>query len=257
MAQHDPSSIIYRLWSGIQPPIDALRFLTILPIPGQASATDTQTARTIPWFPLAGLVIGLLLVLVGWATGMAWDASVQAVCIVVAWALITSGLHLDGLADTFDAVGSWRPRERKLEIMRDSRIGTMGVLAIGAVLLLKVTWLQAAGVNWWQAVLLAPVLGRWADLYAITWFPSARESGLGHAFQARFHQRAFWLPTIATIVLALGIGQIYGLVALGLVWLAIDQLARRWTHELGGLTGDTYGALCEIAEVITLAVLAF
>src|SRR5690349_20393121 len=133
--------------------------------------SEAGIGRAIAYFPLAGAVIGALLAGLGLAAGALWNASVRSVILVVIWGVITAGLHLDGLSDTFDAVMSWRPRERKLEIMKDSRIGAMGALALIGVLALKMAWLHAAGDGWLRVAWLAPVLGRWADIYGIFWFP--------------------------------------------------------------------------------------
>ncbi len=238
------------------PLVTALRFLTLLPLPGQLAATQPGLARSLPWFPVAGLLIGLLLLPVGWLAGLAWDTGVRAACIVVAWGMITAGMHLDGLSDTFDAIMSWRSRERKLEILRDSRIGTMGLLAIGAVLLLKFAWVQAVGDDWWRAVLLAPIWGRWSQIYGLCRFPSARTEGLGHTFQQQIEPRSLFRATLTTLLLTLLLGPIRGLVAGLLVWGCAVLLYRWWVRDLGGLTGDTYGALCEISEVIVLAAIA-
>lgn len=242
--------------AGPHPLIEALRFLTVLPIGPATAAPESGIARSLAWFPVAGLLIGLLLLPVGWLAGLAWDAGVRAACIIVAWGMITAGMHLDGLGDTFDAVMSWRARERKLEILRDSRIGTMGLLAIGAVLLLKFAWLQASGDAWWRAVLLAPVWGRWSQIYGLCRFPSARAEGLGHTFQQQIEQRSLFRATLAALLVTLLLGPIQGLVAGLLVWGIAALLYRWWVRDLGGLTGDTYGALCEISEVIVLAVIA-
>ncbi len=154
--------------------LEALRFLTVLPIPGQPASDERGITAAIPWFPAAGLLIGLLLLPVGWLAGWLWGELVRAVLLVVAWGSITGGLHLDGLSDTFDAVMSWRAPERKLEIMKDSRVGAMGVLALVAVLLLKVAWLVAAGDAWWLALLLALVWGRWCGAARTCWRAGGR-----------------------------------------------------------------------------------
>jgi len=234
----------------------ALRFLTILPMPGMPPMSEESTARAIPLFPLAGALIGALLAGLGLAASALWEPGVRSVILVVAWAIITAGLHLDGLSDTFDAVLSWRSRERKLEIMKDSRIGAMGAIALIAALALKVTWLGAAGDGWLRAVWLAPVLGRWADLYGIFWFPPARAGGLGRDVQSQVRRSDFVFGTLTTVALAAAIAGVRGVVAVALVWVAAHLLARWWTRDLGGLTGDTYGALCEIAEIVALATLA-
>lgn len=129
--------------------VEAVRFLTLIPLPFVPAKTDEDyervVARATLWFPMVGLLIGGLGCLAGWMAEQFWGAAVRTVLIVVALGLITSGLHLDGLSDTFDGLMSWRPRERKLEIMKDSRIGAMGALALIAVLALKMAFIAAAG----------------------------------------------------------------------------------------------------------------
>ncbi len=240
----------------LQPLGEALRFLTIIPQPWLPPMSERGMVASIPWFPAAGLVIGALLLPVGWLAGLAWGDLVRAALVVVAWGVVTGGLHLDGLSDTFDGVLSWRSRERKLEIMKDSRIGAMGALALVAVLLLKVVFLAEAGAAWWQAALLAPALGRWADLYGIYWFPPAAEGGLGRAFHDQVRRPDFFVATAAAGAAALLVGGAAGLVAMALVLACAHMLARWWTRDLGGLTGDTYGALCEIGEVVVIATIA-
>jgi adenosylcobinamide-GDP ribazoletransferase len=243
-------------WGPLWPLGEALRFLTIIPILGMPPMSERAIARAIPLFPLAGAVIGALLAGLGLACGAIWDPWVRSIAIVVGWGILTAGLHLDGLSDSFDAVMSWRSRERKLEIMKDSRIGAMGALALIAVLALKVAWLHAAGDGWLRAVWLAPILGRWADIYGIFWFPPAREGGLGREFQSQARRGDFLIATATAIGLGLVLAGPRGLLALAVVWVISHWLARWWTRDLGGLTGDTYGALCEIAEAVTLAVMS-
>jgi cobalamin synthase len=172
-------------WSVVVGLGEAIRFLTIIPQPWLPPTHERSALVAIPWFPAAGLVIGGLLCLAGWLAGWFWGSLVAAALIVVSWGVITGGLHLDGLSDTFDAVVSWRSPARKLEIMKDSRVGAMGALALIAVLLLKVALLAGGGPAWWQAALLAPVLGRWAACYGIFFFPAAGETRFPHPPCAR------------------------------------------------------------------------
>jgi adenosylcobinamide-GDP ribazoletransferase len=253
-SEHTTSQHTPRNWWGPFAPIgEALRFLTIIPVPGLPPTIEETVPCAIRYFPIAGLAIGALLAAIGWIAGAFWNETVRAVLLVVAWGVMTAGLHLDGLSDTFDGVMSWRSRERKLEIMRDSRIGVMGALALAAALGLKGVFLAGAGHDWIMAVALAPVLGRWADVYGIMRFPPAREGGLGRTFQSHLRPGDFLIATGTALILALALGGMHGLIALALVWLVTHLLGRWWTRDLGGLTGDTYGALCEIAEVVTLA----
>ncbi|WP_298819204.1 adenosylcobinamide-GDP ribazoletransferase [Chloroflexus sp.] len=234
--------------------IEAIRFLTILPLPGLPAMSEQSVARAIPWFPAAGLVIGGALVMVDTLSRPLWGDLTAAVLVVATWGIITGGLHLDGLSDTFDAVMSWRSRERKLEIMKDSRIGAMGAIALIVLILLKVALIAGATVAW-PALLLAPMLGRWADCYGIYRFPPAREGGLGRTFNAQVRQRDLLMASLLMIGSAWFIAGFTGIIASALVLVVAHLLARWWVRDLGGLTGDTYGALCEIGEVVALAAL--
>jgi adenosylcobinamide-GDP ribazoletransferase len=235
--------------------LEAVRFLTIIPVPGVPATGGQALAGAVPFFPLVGLLLGGLLALVGVAAGWLWNDSVRAVAIVIGWGALTAALHLDGLSDTFDGVLSWRPRERKLEIMRDSRIGVMGALALAAVLASKLVFLATAKA-WAPMLLVAPALGRWAMCYALCRYPSARADGLGATVQAHSQATALRSATVLATAVALAVAGPRGIIALAIVWLTTRLIARWWVHDLGGLTGDTYGALCELGEVVTLAVLA-
>ncbi len=249
---------------------EAIRFLTLIPIPWLRSTSEDfeQTiANCMAWFPAVGLLVGLMGCAAGFVANYFWPQSalIRALAVVIVTAIATAGLHLDGLSDTFDATMSWRSRERMLEIMKDSRIGAMGSLALIAVFLLKVGFLAAAGEGWWRAALLAPMLGRWADIYGIFFYPAAREGGLGKTFHDKVKKRDFaWGSLFVLVVMALvavfgtqpAQNGLRSLVALGLVFVATVYLCRKWVKQLGGLTGDTYGALNEIGEGVALAAMS-
>ncbi|NJP04390.1 MAG: adenosylcobinamide-GDP ribazoletransferase [Chloroflexaceae bacterium] len=236
-------------------PGEAIRFLTIIPVPGLPPTSEQSIARSVAWFPAVGVLIGVLLWLAGWLAQLLWGLPVAAILVVIVWAILTAGLHLDGLSDTFDGVMSWRPRERKLAIMRDSRVGVMGVLALIAIVLLKAAWLSAAAPHWWAVLLLAPTWGRWAMVSTMVLFPTARASGLGHTFRSRLGLSDVLFASSFPLLLALLTNPWQGLLAGLLVAAVTHLLAWWWTVMLGGLTGDTYGAICEIGEAVALAVL--
>lgn len=246
----------FNWWGPFQPLGEALRFLTAIPVPGLPPSTEISIVRSMAAFPLAGLVIGVGGVSVGWLAGWLWGDVLRAIVIVVAWMLLTLGLHLDGLADSCDALFSWRSRERKLEIMKDSRIGTMGALALIAIILLKVGALSALGSAWWIGALLAPLWGRWCDIYGIFWFPAAREGGMGRTFHEQVRRSDFAIATLSAVAVGAGVMLPWGAIVGLLVWPITHLLARRMVASLGGLTGDTYGALSEIGEAVTLLALA-
>lgn len=242
-------------WGPLQPLGEALRFLSIVPVPGLPPMDEASIVHSMAAFPVAGLLLGLGSAAAGYAAGLIWGPETRSVVVVVSSILLTAGLHLDGVADSCDALFSWRSRERMLEIMKDSRIGAMGALGLLVVVLLKVAALNGLGARWWQGALLAPLWGRWADIYGIFWFPAAASGGMGKTFHDQVRRRDFWWATALAALLSAPIlwpwGPLHGLVILPI----IHWLASRMTRTLGGLTGDTYGALAEAGEVLTLLVL--
>jgi adenosylcobinamide-GDP ribazoletransferase len=231
---------------------EAVRFLTILPWPGLAAADPARIARSVPAFPLVGLLIGAGATAAGFGAGWLFGAPLHAVAVVAAAAVITGGLHLDGLADSADALFSWQPRERKLEILRDSRIGTMGALALVLVLAVKLGALLALGDAWWRGALLAPVWGRWAAVCGLCGFPSARADGLGAGVRAHLAAGRFAAATAAALVIGGLVCPPWGALVSLPVILTTWWAATAMTRSLGGLTGDSYGTLGEIGETLTL-----
>lgn len=228
-----------------------LAFLTILPVPRRWCGESRDLERSIVWFPLIGLLIGGLIA--------GFDAGVSAllpvlpasVLSVIAMVAISGALHLDGLADTADGFLSSRPRERILEIMRDSRVGPMGVLAIVGILLLKVAAMASlASDARFGAVLLMPLAGRTAPVLLMSTLGYVRENGLVTAFQRK---RTFVAPLLALVSLAVA-----GFLAAGATGLAAAAVAvgvtaifGLWCRaKIGGYTGDTLGAACELAEAV-------
>ncbi len=234
----------------------AVRFLTVLPCPGAPSCDPAAVARAAWAFPVVGVLIGGCSAAAGLACQWLFGPPLHLIAAVAASAMVTGGLHLDGLADSADALFSWRSREKKLEILRDSRIGTMGAVALFLVLATKLAALHALGPQWWEAALLAPVWGRWSALYGIVAFPPARPDGLGAGIRAHVLARYF----VGATLLALAIGGLLSPTAAavaGLLAFAVTHVtAHAMTRSLGGLTGDTYGALGEIAEVTVVMTFA-
>lgn len=237
----------------------ALSFLTRIPV-GHVQADDYLGAlgRQAPFFPVVGLVVGAVTLAADYGTGMAFGPVVRSAVAVAAGVWITGALHLDGLMDTADGVGSHRSRERMLEIMKDSRVGAMGVVAGALTLLLRFALLTevAPGLRW-QALLVAPALGRMAMVLAAGLWPDARQGqGLGSGFAAHVG------PVQVTRALGLGFviaavaGHWRGAVAFGVSAALTLLCARSLAARLGGLTGDTYGTVNEVAEVGALAVFA-
>jgi adenosylcobinamide-GDP ribazoletransferase len=229
----------------------ALRFLTIIPVPGQESAGPSALGRAAWWFPVVGLLLGIGLALVGRAADALFPPLVAAALVVTGWKAVTGGIHLDGLADCLDGLAGRDPA-RRLAIMRDSQIGVFGAAGLILLCLLAVTSLAALAAS----LRLRPRgPGDWkvAPLLAGAWLaPATPGQGLGAAFAASLSRGAGPAHAVAAAALAawlLGVGGVaIAAVAWSLALLAAGFLGRR----LGGLTGDVLGAVVEVAELGTL-----
>jgi adenosylcobinamide-GDP ribazoletransferase len=234
----------------IRPLITAFAFLTRLPVRA-GKISDRDLGRSVGFFPLVGLLLGLLTAGLAYALVEFFPPTMVAVLLVAASALLTGGLHLDGLSDLFDGLaGGQGDRQRTLAIMRDSRIGAQGAVALVLVLAAKIAATSLLVDNRQYAALVAvPVISRFAVVPSIVLFPYTREEGLGRAFngQAGWVQLVLAALTLAAVLVAFGLS--LGQPALaGLLAAIILALALR--AKLGGLTGDVYGATIELVEVV-------
>ncbi|HTI15949.1 MAG TPA: adenosylcobinamide-GDP ribazoletransferase [Dictyobacter sp.] len=241
--------------------IAATRFLSIIPLPGSAQLfrTDTTERRVIlgsAYFPIVGLLLAFGAVVITWIFGSVVPQLVLSALLVVALVILTGGLHLDGLMDTCDGFFGGKEREDKLEIMRDSRVGSFGVLGAGCVLLLKFALLASIDSHTLPTVLFTILpITRWELVLVMCQFPSARQSGLGAALRRTVTPQRLGISGALSLVCAL----LFGHFLLGMVlWFAGSALAYVlgiWlSGRLGGLTGDTYGAISEVSEVVLLLI---
>ena len=242
--------------------VTALQFLTRIRLFRDPDYDDGLFGRSVKFFPLVGLLAGSILAGVAVLTGGWLPGTVRSTLLVTLSVFITGGLHCDGLMDSADGLFSGRARERMLEIMKDSRVGSFGVIAIFLLLLWKWALLHDLPDS-----LLVPALismmtfGRFAMILAILRFPYARPEGMGKAFALYAGTHSLG-PALATL---LGLLAVFYFVTGPLVCgiAAAAALAAilfafwfgRWTtHKLGGMTGDTYGAVTELSELVVLIV---
>ncbi len=236
----------------LQPFSAALQFLTIIPVGGHIP--QTALGRAMPWFPVAGLVIGV-------GAGLAYTLALllglppMAASLVGGLALsgLSGFLHLDGVADTADGFFSARSRDKILDIMRDSHVGTMGVVGLFAVLGLKWAALTSMPPDMaWKALVLAPVLGRTAQVCSMILLPYARSSGgLASIFiNSRRRSDMYWALGIAGTAALFAGGT--GVAALILAALTVFLFSLWCMKKIGGITGDTVGAATEIVETAAL-----
>jgi adenosylcobinamide-GDP ribazoletransferase len=226
----------------------AFQFLTILPV--KRNFTAEQLGRSSVWFPIVGLAIGLILAAFSWVFRVFPDA-VANVLLIVLMVILSGGIHLDGVADTMDGIAGHRTTEQRLAIMRDSRIGGFG--AIGLVLVLLVQYVALNGVAGFTdrlmiaSLILAPVISRWAMVYAIFAYPYARPTGLGRVYKDAVTWQCCLLATLITLAVSVILLGPCGLIVTAGVWVITSLIAIYIKHQLNGLTGDTYGAINEAA----------
>ena len=237
--------------------IAALQFLTVCPGVARVACGEREIGRSTPWFPLVGLLIGTVVALLDRSLGGIFPPLLASALCVVALTAASGGLHADGLADTADGFLSARPRERMLEIMRDSRTGAMGVLGIVCVVLLKTAALAAVpGPLRTPALLLMPLAGRCSMVLQMGLIPYARSGGLCSVFVQNLRRSDVHLA-LAVWMLAGGLlGGAFGLYAAGASVAATALFARWCRSKIGGFTGDTLGAGCEVAELVCALVAA-
>lgn len=237
-----------------------LAFMSRIPVPErwmQGLAVD-QYVRGIVTFPLVGMVLGALsglvfILLDGWC-----GIPLAALFAVLALALLTGGFHLDGLADTCDGVFSARTRERMLAIMRDSRLGTHGGLALLVVVLAKVLVIAELALREMPVLtvlMVACAVGRGVSVLLMYGHRYAREEGLGNLFIGKITLTQTLVTLGITALLAAMLLGLTGLLALGITLIAIYLIGLMLKRALGGQTGDTLGAAIELGEVIFMLAL--
>jgi len=236
----------------------AIQFLTRLPVSAWVLPPDESVqGRAVPFYPLVGALIGLMLCLLQMLMAES-DGQLQAALLLLFWVGISGGLHLDGLADLADAwVGGQGGRERTLEIMKDPRSGPIAVTTLILLLLVKFTALSAliASGNM-SGLLLAPMVGRAGLTASLRYLPYVRPGGIGEA-QASHLPRAqaerALVVSALVCVLFWGWLALYLLAAVVAVFILFRQAMMR---RLGGITGDAAGAVCELLEATVLVGLA-
>jgi adenosylcobinamide-GDP ribazoletransferase len=233
----------------------ALRFLTRLPLPPAGDITPRDAAWSMMAFPLVGAIMGLLLVAADGLAHWLWPPLPASAMVLVTWVLLSGGLHLDGFIDCCDALWSAKSPAERLEILRDVHTGAYGV--VGAVLLLMGKWAMLAGLEWplrGRVLVMAPAIARWTMTYATWRYPYARRGpGLGAWFKSELRGRHVLVGAAAGSAVCLAAGGPFGLALFALGWLTAVGLARWSQARLGGLTGDVYGMICELVEMVLLA----
>ncbi len=231
----------------------AFQFLTIIPLPFTVRCEERDLGRSMSFFPTVGLTLGTLAIGLNYLLMPFLPRTVTDLLLLALLAGFTGALHLDGLADVFDGLAARGGRERFLEVMKDSRCGPVGAVALAFFLLLKYQALLAVPYSQKNAALLLfPLLGRYAQVQCTVGAIRARKDGLGSAFIGG----AGTLQLLTALVISLTTSVI--LLGINGIWLCagvctLTWLLRRWAHnKLGGITGDIIGFTSEMSETAAL-----
>lgn len=231
-----------------------LQFLTRIRIVEQTDWSLERFGSSVKYFTLIGAIIGLILAGLNYILSQFLPQHVLAAVIVMSEIIITGGLHCDGFMDTADGIFSGRSRERMLEIMKDSRVGANGVVAFGLLLLLKYSVIfDMTPTMLTTALVIMPIVGRLTMVISITSFSYARPDGMGKAFAEYAGRNALFVAAIIALVIIIPLG-LQAMISAGVAIMFGIAAARYFAKVLGGLTGDTYGAVTELTELITLIV---
>jgi adenosylcobinamide-GDP ribazoletransferase len=226
----------------------AFSFLTILPL---GFGSDRKPGWSFTAYPLVGLVIGALMAAL--AAASPFPPLVTAFLVLAAWVIVTGGLHLDGFADSCDGLLATVEPARRLEIMKDPRAGAWAVVGLIVLLLGKWSAVQTLAP---VMLIIPPVIGRWAMVLAVAAFPYARKEGLGGFFRDGLGRVQIALASAIALIITGGAAALIDvrIAFLPLIGLAVVFSAGGWAARRlnGGLTGDVYGAVCELTELACL-----
>lgn len=225
--------------------LGALHFLSIIRM---GNPGPFEPKGMVPYFPVVGLIIGGLVALFDFGASFLWGGDIIAILDVVVLAILSGALHLDGLADSADGIFSHRGRERALEIMKDSRVGVMGVVVVVLGLGLKMAGIAGIEHNRGLILVMAPALSRSGIIAAMKWLPYGRpQGGTGKTF---FDSEISWralggiFPLAIMIMMAGWQGVLVLSAFIGITWGMISYFRR----QMGCITGDMLGAMIEITE---------
>lgn len=232
-----------------------LQFLTRIRITKQESWCDEACGRSVKFFSLYGVIIGAVLAAGYYFCNQFFPPLITAVIILLLEVYITGGIHVDGFMDTMDGLCSGRPPAGMLEIMKNSRVGAYSTIGLGLLFLSKFSiYYEFPAEILMPSLIIMPVLGRWAMVIGITLFPYARPAGMGRCFHQYAGRGALPLASLCAAAASAALGWT-GAVAFAVTGAWSYLFCRNISRKLGGLTGDIYGAVTELAQVVALLVI--
>jgi adenosylcobinamide-GDP ribazoletransferase len=251
MSMHEQMDSPSRLLDELRLALAAIQYFTRLPVPAWVGHSAAQLQGTARYFSLVGVLVGAVGALAFWATNLILPAPLPAILSTVVTVLLTGALHEDGLADTFDGLGSSATRERALEIMKDPRIGAFGAIALVLTLPLKIAALNAMPPAIAPFALIAGhAFSRTCaiSLLFVSKYVGSAEQSRARPVARTMSNGEFFAATVVGVIPMLGCG-IYGILA-GLFAIPVWLTLTRWfMRRLGGFTGDTLGAMQQLTEI--------
>lgn len=245
------SGVLERLAGQVQLAALAFQFMTALPVKTPFQSTDVQVGRCIRYFPLCGFTLGVIAAATGFLLQIILPAPVVAALLVGLLALLTGGLHLDGLADSCDGLFHRGTPAERLARMKDSHLSALSALGLVLVLLLK--WVAFSTLLATHAIWILPVavtLARWTAVPAIVFFPYVRPQGMSASFKRYGGTVEVLIATAIAAGVAVPLWGLHGIVALAFAALLTTLTGTIAGKQINGMTGDIYGALNECSEVL-------
>ena len=231
----------------------AWQFLTIIPSPRRRECGAEDLGKSISFFPVVGLFLGLVLFGLDYLLGLFLPSLLINVLLVIALVILTGALHLDGFIDTCDGFAIKSSTLDRLKVMSDSRVGGFGVVGGCCLILAKFASLVALPQQLRaSALILMPILSRWGMVYAISIFPLAKREGMGWAVKQKASWKGMVVATVFSLIMGLVLLKWWGAALLAVLGLILLGFSKYLCSRFGGLTGDTYGAINEFAEVVVL-----
>lgn len=242
--------------------LSTLVFLTRFPV--KIKFNYIAKSDNMIFFPLIGFLIGSVTLLVTYFSNLIFGSHIAAIMGVLSLVLITGGLHLDGLSDSFDGLFSYRDKDRIIEIMKDSRIGAMGVLAVVFLLILKIAFFEfCITSNQMLLLMIVPVIGRISLIVICYKAVPLNKSKMGEPFigklsKFKYYAIIIFYGVISEVIIYLLYGSIFAL-SLGFTFLIIFCLVKKIRSfvykKIDGISGDILGATCEIVEMLTIPII--
>ncbi len=246
--------------------IQLFKFMTRLPIYDKGEFNSEELGKSMKFFPLVGIIIGIIMYSIHSLLSIYINSSILiATLIVVSYVILTGGLHLDGLSDTFDGIFSYRSKQRMLEIMKDSRIGANGAITITLYFILNIVLLselETIEVPMGAFILIYPVVGRMCSVINCATAQYAKSSGMAKSFVDNTNINDFLISFAITIgytyfVLSYFSLNFNYLLIVPIICILGYYFAKLMTKKIGGITGDTLGAVLELSQIIMLFLVYF